>query len=158
MRFRGKANPSGDLYHRTALCHCLCAFKRRACLSLLMSDKLPLSDMMATAGLRQWNPYPAALGGFPGRFGARRTSPQRRARRPDSCRSGHGQREADLDFVHIFAYSVKLLSGGHHAQLFRASGARSRFAEVVDRALAGEPQRVTRHGKETVVVVSETEC
>ncbi len=35
--------------------------------------------------------------------------------------------------------------------------ARSRFSEVVDRALAGEPQRVTRHGKETVVVVSEAE-
>jgi prevent-host-death family protein len=35
--------------------------------------------------------------------------------------------------------------------------ARSRFSEVVDRALAGEPQRVTRHGKETVVIVSEAE-
>ncbi len=35
--------------------------------------------------------------------------------------------------------------------------ARSRFSEVVDRALAGEPQRVTRHGKETVVVISEAE-
>jgi len=35
--------------------------------------------------------------------------------------------------------------------------ARSRFAEVVDRALSGEPQRVTRYGKETVVVVSEAE-
>lgn len=35
--------------------------------------------------------------------------------------------------------------------------ARSRFSEVVDRALAGEPQRVTRHGKETVVVISESE-
>jgi len=35
--------------------------------------------------------------------------------------------------------------------------ARSRFSEVVDRALAGEPQRVTRYGKETVVVVSEAE-
>jgi prevent-host-death family protein len=35
--------------------------------------------------------------------------------------------------------------------------ARSRFSEVVDRALAGEPQRVTRYGKDTVVVVSETE-
>lgn len=35
--------------------------------------------------------------------------------------------------------------------------ARSRLAEVVDRALAGEPQRVTRHGRETVIVVSEAE-
>lgn len=35
--------------------------------------------------------------------------------------------------------------------------ARSRFSEVVDRALAGEPQRVTRHGKDAVMVVSEAE-
>lgn len=35
--------------------------------------------------------------------------------------------------------------------------ARSHFSEIVDRALAGDPQRVTRHGKEAVVVVSEAE-
>jgi prevent-host-death family protein len=35
--------------------------------------------------------------------------------------------------------------------------ARAEFSKVMDRALAGEPQRVTRHGKEAVVVVSETE-
>lgn len=33
--------------------------------------------------------------------------------------------------------------------------ARAEFSDVFDRALAGEPQRVTRHGKEAVVVVSE---
>ncbi len=35
--------------------------------------------------------------------------------------------------------------------------ARSRFSEVIDRALAGEAQRVTRYGKESVVIVSEAE-
>ena len=33
--------------------------------------------------------------------------------------------------------------------------ARSNFSRLIDRALAGEPQRVTRHGKEAVVIVSE---
>lgn len=33
--------------------------------------------------------------------------------------------------------------------------ARARFSELVERALAGEPQRVTRYGKEAVVIVSE---
>jgi prevent-host-death family protein len=37
------------------------------------------------------------------------------------------------------------------------SRARAEFSDIVDRALAGEPQRVTRHGKEAVVVVSEAE-
>lgn len=35
--------------------------------------------------------------------------------------------------------------------------ARAKLAEVLDRALKGEPQRVTRHGKDAVVVVSEAE-
>jgi prevent-host-death family protein len=35
--------------------------------------------------------------------------------------------------------------------------ARTEFSTLVDRALAGEPQRVTRHGKEAVVIVSEAE-
>lgn len=35
--------------------------------------------------------------------------------------------------------------------------ARANFSRVIDRALAGEPQRVTRHGREAVVIVSETE-
>jgi prevent-host-death family protein len=33
--------------------------------------------------------------------------------------------------------------------------ARSKFSRLIDRALGGEPQRVTRHGKEAVVIVSE---
>lgn len=35
--------------------------------------------------------------------------------------------------------------------------ARSEFSKLIDRALAGEPQRVTRHGKEAVVIVSEAD-
>jgi prevent-host-death family protein len=33
--------------------------------------------------------------------------------------------------------------------------ARAEFSKVVERALAGEPQRVTRYGKEAVIIVSE---
>ena len=33
--------------------------------------------------------------------------------------------------------------------------ARSNFSALVERALSGEPQRVTRHGKEAVIIVSE---
>jgi len=35
--------------------------------------------------------------------------------------------------------------------------ARSRIADVLDAATAGEPQRITRRGKRAVVVVSEEE-
>ncbi len=35
--------------------------------------------------------------------------------------------------------------------------ARAEFSKLVERALAGEPQRVTRYGKEAVVIVSEGE-
>jgi prevent-host-death family protein len=35
--------------------------------------------------------------------------------------------------------------------------ARADFSKLVERALAGEPQRVTRYGKEAVVIVSEEE-
>jgi prevent-host-death family protein len=35
--------------------------------------------------------------------------------------------------------------------------ARAEFSRLVERALAGEPQRVTRYGKEAVVIVSEDE-
>ena len=35
--------------------------------------------------------------------------------------------------------------------------ARAQFSKLVERALAGEPQRVTRYGKEAVVIVSEQE-
>ena len=35
------------------------------------------------------------------------------------------------------------------------NGPRAEFSKLVARALAGEPQRVTRYGKEAVVIVSE---
>jgi prevent-host-death family protein len=35
--------------------------------------------------------------------------------------------------------------------------ARARFGDVIDAALKGRPQRVTRRGKDAVVVVSEEE-
>jgi antitoxin Phd len=35
--------------------------------------------------------------------------------------------------------------------------ARSKLSKLIDRALNGEPQRVTRHGKEAVVIVAETD-
>jgi prevent-host-death family protein len=35
--------------------------------------------------------------------------------------------------------------------------ARSKLSRLVDRALKGEPQRVTRHGKEAVVIVAEAD-
>lgn len=35
--------------------------------------------------------------------------------------------------------------------------ARADFSGLLARAVAGEPQRVTRHGKEAVIVVSETQ-
>ena len=35
--------------------------------------------------------------------------------------------------------------------------ARAAFSKLVERALAGEPQRVTRYGKGAVVIVSEDE-
>jgi prevent-host-death family protein len=35
--------------------------------------------------------------------------------------------------------------------------ARARLSHLVERALAGEPQRVTRYGKQAVVIVSEQE-
>lgn len=35
--------------------------------------------------------------------------------------------------------------------------ARAAFSRLVDRALAGEPQRVTRYGKEAVIIVSEVD-
>ncbi len=35
--------------------------------------------------------------------------------------------------------------------------ARAKFSRLVERALAGEPQRITRYGKEAVVIVSEAD-
>ena len=35
--------------------------------------------------------------------------------------------------------------------------ARAEFSKLFDRALAGEPQRVTRHGKDAVMIIAEKE-
>jgi prevent-host-death family protein len=35
--------------------------------------------------------------------------------------------------------------------------ARAAFSKLIERALEGEPQRVTRHGREAVVIVSEAD-
>lgn len=35
--------------------------------------------------------------------------------------------------------------------------ARAEFSKLVERALAGEPQRITRYGKEAVIIVAESE-
>jgi antitoxin Phd len=35
--------------------------------------------------------------------------------------------------------------------------ARADFSKLVDRALAGQPQRITRYGREAVIVVSEAD-
>jgi prevent-host-death family protein len=40
---------------------------------------------------------------------------------------------------------------------WKLEDAKNRFSEVVRRALADEPQRVTRHGRDAVVVVSAEE-
>lgn len=42
----------------------------------------------------------------------------------------------------------------HKAQ-WRLQDAKTRFSQVVEAALQGEPQHVTRHGREAVVVLSE---
>ncbi|HWG05667.1 MAG TPA: type II toxin-antitoxin system Phd/YefM family antitoxin [Beijerinckiaceae bacterium] len=40
---------------------------------------------------------------------------------------------------------------------YSLNAARAEFSKLVERALAGEPQRVTRYGKNAVVIVSEEE-
>lgn len=40
---------------------------------------------------------------------------------------------------------------------YKLHEARSNFSSIVDRALAGEPQRVARHGKDVVVIASEAD-
>lgn len=40
---------------------------------------------------------------------------------------------------------------------YQLNEARADFSKLVDRALAGDPQRVTRYGKEAVVIVSEAD-
>jgi prevent-host-death family protein len=40
---------------------------------------------------------------------------------------------------------------------YKLHEARSAFSKLVERALAGEPQCVTRYGKDAVIIVSEAE-
>lgn len=42
-----------------------------------------------------------------------------------------------------------------HKTQWRLQDAKTRFSQVVEAALQGEPQHVTRHGREAVVVLSE---
>lgn len=42
-----------------------------------------------------------------------------------------------------------------HKTQWRLQDAKTQFSQVVEAALQGEPQHVTRHGREAVVVVSE---
>lgn len=42
-----------------------------------------------------------------------------------------------------------------HMKTYPIETARARFSKLFERALAGEPQRVTRYGKDAVVIVSE---
>ena len=44
-----------------------------------------------------------------------------------------------------------------HDGTWTVQDARARFGDVIDAALKGRPQRVTRRGKDAVVVVSEEE-
>lgn len=42
-----------------------------------------------------------------------------------------------------------------HKTQWRLQDAKTQFSQVVEAALQGEPQHVTRHGREAVVVLSE---
>lgn len=44
-----------------------------------------------------------------------------------------------------------------HDETWSVQDARAHFGDVIDAALKGRPQRVTRRGKDAVVVVSEAE-
>src|SRR5262252_5646673 len=46
---------------------------------------------------------------------------------------------------------------GFPMKTYPLNEARAEFSKLVERALKGEPQRVTRYGKEAVVIVSEQE-
>jgi prevent-host-death family protein len=46
---------------------------------------------------------------------------------------------------------------GTSMRTWQLQEARSRFSELVSAAVASGPQRVTRHGKAAVIVVSETD-
>lgn len=40
---------------------------------------------------------------------------------------------------------------------YQLNEARAHFSKLIERALAGDPQRVTRYGKEAVIIVSEAD-
>ncbi|HEY8382282.1 MAG TPA: type II toxin-antitoxin system Phd/YefM family antitoxin [Microvirga sp.] len=44
-----------------------------------------------------------------------------------------------------------------HDEVWTVQDARAHFSDVIDAALKGKPQRVSRRGKDTVVVISEEE-
>lgn len=44
-----------------------------------------------------------------------------------------------------------------HTASWRLQDAKNQFSKVVDAALHGEPQRVTRHGRDAVVVVAASD-
>jgi prevent-host-death family protein len=46
---------------------------------------------------------------------------------------------------------------GHERGTWAVAEAKARFSEVIDRALAGGPQTITRNGQKAVVVVSAEE-
>ena len=46
---------------------------------------------------------------------------------------------------------------GHDRGTWAVAEAKARFSEVIDRALAGGPQTITRNGQKAVVVVSAEE-
>jgi antitoxin Phd len=58
-----------------------------------------------------------------------------------------------------FAYAAVELKKPPETSLrnYALDEARAVFSELVDRALAGEPQRITRFGEQAVVVVSEAD-
>jgi antitoxin Phd len=56
--------------------------------------------------------------------------------------------------IHLLYYPTAA-ARVHPMKTYPLNEARADFSKLVDRALAGEPQRITRYGKEAVVVVSE---
>jgi antitoxin Phd len=58
-----------------------------------------------------------------------------------------------------FVHNVQMKNSAAkpHPDSWSVQDARARFGDVIDAALRGQPQRVTRRGKETVVVVSEAD-
>jgi antitoxin Phd len=72
---------------------------------------------------------------------------------------GNGERPAGapLDEAAGTQQILYSLDRGAAMRTWQLQEARSRFSELVSAALAGSPQRVTRHGKAAVIVVSEAD-